>query len=109
MIRRHKYGAKKVKLDGYTFDSKAEAKRYGELKLLEKNGEIDALIVHPRYIIEINGDKICTVVLDFSYLRIGRGGWTREDVKGMDNPLSRLKRKLVEAQYGIKVEVIKGR
>ena len=31
-----KFGAKKTVVDGITFDSKAEAKRYGELKQLER-------------------------------------------------------------------------
>ena len=36
--RPHKYGAKKVECDGYKFDSMAEAKFYGELKLRECAG-----------------------------------------------------------------------
>ena len=36
-----KYGNRKVEIDGVTFDSIAEARRYQELKLLETAGEID--------------------------------------------------------------------
>jgi hypothetical protein len=40
---RSKYGARKTVIDGITFDSKKEANRYRELKLLEKAGEICCL------------------------------------------------------------------
>ena len=36
----NKYGAKKIQVDGMTFDSKAEYKRWCELKLMERAGEI---------------------------------------------------------------------
>ena len=104
--RYNKYGAKKVKLDGYTFDSKMEAKRYGELKLLEKEGTIENLEVHPLYFIAVRGIHVCKVILDFRYL-VHKITWVYEDVKGHDNALSRLKRKMVEAQLGIKVQVVK--
>lgn len=40
MNRKHKYNAKKVTIDGITFDSKAEAAYYNRLKILKKAGEI---------------------------------------------------------------------
>lgn len=40
---RNKYYAKKVTQDGHTFDSKHEAERYSELKLLERAGQIENL------------------------------------------------------------------
>lgn len=106
--RGNKYGAVKTVVDGITFDSKAEARRYQELKLLHKVGKITSLHIHPVFPIpngELEGVKghICNVELDFQYFR---DDWVFEDVKGRDNALSRLKRKLVEAFYGIKVDVI---
>jgi len=47
--RRSKYGNTKVEYDGYKFDSKAEANRYRELKLLEKAGEIFDLVLQPKF------------------------------------------------------------
>ena len=38
-----KYNAKKVIVDGITFDSKKESKRYLELKQMQENGEIHDL------------------------------------------------------------------
>lgn len=41
--KKSKYHAKKVEVNGITFDSKKEAKRYEELKLLERCGAIKDL------------------------------------------------------------------
>jgi hypothetical protein len=62
-----KYGNVKTEVDGVLFDSKAEAERYGELKLMERNGEITDLQLQVRYPIEYNGALICTYVADFVY------------------------------------------
>ena len=106
IAKANKYNATRVQVDGIWFDSKAEAKRYNELKWQEKSGFIGGLECHPSFEISHNGTEICTVELDFKY---HDHGWLEfyEDVKGRDNPLSKLKRKLVEAFYGIKVDVIK--
>lgn len=103
--RANKFNAKKVRVDGYVFDSMAEAKHYGELKIRESAGEISDLKVHPVFRIEINGIKVCSVVLDFSYLD-KNGCNVYVDVKGAKTALSSLKKKLVEASYGIDVEII---
>jgi len=102
----NKYSNKKVNLDGYTFDSKIEARRYGELKLLSGAGKIVSLEVHPEYLITHRRKDICRVILDFKYWE-SYGTQKVEDVKGVDTAISRLKRKLVEAQYGIKVDLIR--
>jgi hypothetical protein len=41
--------AQKVALDGHVFDSKKEAARYQDLKILELAGVIEDLEVHPKY------------------------------------------------------------
>lgn len=108
---RNKYGAVRTVVDGIKLDSKAEARRYGELKLLERAHEIQGLKVHPMFDIwfPVRNDKIliCKVELDFSYFDKRDNCYHYEDVKGKDNSLSKLKRKLVEAAYPIKVEIIK--
>ena len=94
-----------MQVDGIWFDSKREAARYNELKLMQSAGLIRGLSCHPKMRIEYNCQLICVVELDFYY---GDGLLEHyEDVKGKDNPLSALKRKLVEAFYGIKVEVLR--
>ena len=47
-----KYKAKKTIIDGITFDSKSEAKRYEELKLLQRGGAIQNLSLQPRFMLQ---------------------------------------------------------
>jgi len=46
-----KYGNIKITIDNITFDSKKEAEKYSELKLLQKAGEIKEFQVHPRFLL----------------------------------------------------------
>jgi hypothetical protein len=104
-----KYGNKRVEVDGITFDSQAEAKRYAELKLLEKAGQISDLKLQPRfpfyYQTGWTSELMFTYVADFSYVdNVPPHPITVvEDVKGFRTPLYRLKKKLIEAQYGIAI------
>ncbi len=96
-----KYGNVKTVIDGIAFASKKEAKRYGELKLLQHAGKIDSLTCQVPFEVRLNGEKICVYVADFRYLDLETTGYVIEDVKGMRTPVYKLKKKLVEAQYGI--------
>ncbi len=85
--RRNKYNARKVRLDGYTFDSQVEAARYGELKLLERVGKIRDLEVHPKFVLQEAFEdqwgrkwKAVTYTADFGYREDGQK--IVEDVKG---------------------------
>jgi hypothetical protein len=109
--KRNKFGAVKVKLDGHTFDSKAEAKRYGELKLLERAHKIRRLQVHPRFDIHVNGRPITRYTADFLYEDI----YSREYVEDVKSEPTAAKRdfklvcKLMKAVHGIDVQVIGGK
>ena len=104
-----KYGNRRVKLDGYLFDSQAEARRYGELVLLQRAGEIHYLRVHPSYLLHA-GFKVggkpyqpITYIADFEYLE---GCKTIvEDVKGRGvvTPVFRIKEKLFVKAFPEKV------
>ena len=101
-MKPRKYRNQPVVVDNLRFDSKAEAKRYGELTLLQKAGEISRLEVQPKYTIKIAGKLVCTYKGDFRYLDTRTSQWTLEDVKSpatAKNPTYRLKKKLVEALY----------
>ena len=104
-MAKHKYFAKAVTIDGHRFASKAEAARYQELRLLAKAGELWGLELQPRYRLTVGGLVIGTYVADFTY--VDASGRVVEDVKGMDLPLGRWKRKHFEAQYGMPVRVIR--
>ncbi len=99
-----KYNAKKTKVDGHTFDSKAEARRYGELLLMKKAGAIDGLKVHPRYTLldpfTVKGVRYRGVdyIADFEYIENGR--MIAEDVKGVATQVFRIKQKMFMKRYG---------
>ncbi len=91
-----KYHARKTTVEGIVFDSLTEAARYRELRLLMQSGEIIELKVHPKYPIEVNGQKICSYIADFTY-RDRDGRELVEDVKSPVTrklPAYRLKKKL---------------
>lgn len=100
-MKRSKYRAVATTVDGIRFASKREARRYGELRLLERAGTIKALGLQPRFHIVLNGIEICEYVADFVYEEGGKR--IVEDAKGFRTPVYRLKKKLAEAQFGIVV------
>lgn len=104
--KRNKFGAIRTTVDGITFDSKHESIRYQSLKVLRALGKIKDIELQPTYPIVINGIPICKVKLDFRYFDKDIKDIVIEDAKGKDLPMSRLKRKLVEAMYGIKVNLV---
>ena len=119
---RSKYGARKTVVDGITFDSKKEANRYRELKLLERAGEICCLrlqvpfeLIPAQY--EETGEvytkgankgkpkrgrcieKAVMYIADFVYYNSDATVRTVEDVKGMRTPDYIIKRKLFRWRY----------
>lgn len=105
----NKYGARKEIVDNITFDSKREAKRYRELKLLEKSGTISHIKVHPPYPLygwAIPGcetddwrEKVGIYEGDFEYILVETGKIVVEDVKvgATRTALYRLKVKILLA------------
>lgn len=100
-----KYRNEKVKADGYTFDSKAEHRRYEDLVLLERAKLITELGVHVRFPIVLNGRQVCVYESDFVYLDAG-GKQIVEDVKGVRTPVYVLKKRLMRAVLGIEITEI---
>ena len=101
MKYRSKYNAVKTTVDGIKFDSKAEARRYSELKLLLKAKTIADLELQPRYDFVVNGVKIGFYKADFRYKMGNR--LIIEDVKGVKTPVYNLKKKLMKAIHGIDI------
>lgn len=100
----NKYRAIRTKVDNITFDSKREAARYQELKLLRDAGEISSLVLQPKFPIQINDVKICTYIADFEYEKDGKT--VVEDSKGVLTPIYRIKKKLVKALYGVEIQEV---
>ena len=123
---RSKYGAKKVTVDGITFDSQKEARRFRELSLLEKAGKITELQRQVKYELipaqRIDGkvvERACHYVADFVYqvpvhkqyeneqghLVFADGYETVvEDTKGFKTPEYRIKKKLLLWVHGIQIK-----
>lgn len=97
----NKYKAIRTKVDGITFDSKKEAKRYSELKLLERAGQIKNLDLQPKFDLIINGFRIGFYKADFYYIENGKD--VVEDVKGVRTPIYKLKKKMIKAIYDIDI------
>lgn len=104
--RKSKFNNKVCEYNGHKFDSKKELNRYLELLILERAKEIRDLELQPRFRIEIKGKKICDYYGDFRYYDNVKKRFIVEDVKGMRTEVYRLKKKLVEAILGIKIEEI---
>lgn len=106
---RTKYGAQPTTVDGIRFDSKREAARYSELKLLEAAGEIRDLELQPRFplfVASTTGSpreliRIGEYRADFKYREKGGRGFVVEDCKGFRTALYRWKKRHVEAQYNV--------
>ena len=98
---RSKYGAKPTIVDGIRFSSQAEARRYGHLKMLERAGTIHDLELQPRFPLIVNHVKVATYVADFRYRFFGVSVPVVEDVKGVQTPVYKLKKKMLLAQDGI--------
>lgn len=120
-----KYGNKKVKLDGIAFDSKREAARYAELKLLERAGAINQLELQKEFIlipaqyenvsrdqyIKSKGKKThgklleraCKYKADFFYYDNKTGKYVCEDTKGFRTKDYIIKRKLMLYTFGIRI------
>jgi hypothetical protein len=103
--QKSKYHNKKKMIDGITFDSTKEARRYQDLMLMQKADQIAELRRQVPFRVEIRGQHICTWFADFTYFRKPYSLDARvvEDVKGVKTPEYRLKKRLVEALYSLTI------
>lgn len=90
-------------IDGVKFASRKEARRYQELRLLERAGAISELELQPKYDLTINGVKIGRYIGDFKYREGVCGKYILEDVKGIRTPIYKMKAKLVKALHGVEI------
>ena len=108
----YKYHNTPVKRNGKVFDSKHEAGRYTELKLLERAGKISGLKTQVSYLLipaqyDENHrclERSCKYVADFVYFENGQ--LVVEDAKGVKTDVYRIKRKLMLKEYGIRIKEV---
>ena len=108
-----KYGSKKTELDGIVFDSKREANRYAELKLMERAKLISNLELQvPFELIPAQKrnnrvvERACTYVADFVYYDKVKEETVVEDAKGMRTDVYKIKRKLMLQKYNIEIKEV---
>lgn len=108
----NKYKNQKIQIDRYVFDSVAEGRRYRELSLLERAGEIKELQLQPKFLLQEafkkNGKTYRKIeyIADFMYKENGK--IIVEDVKGMQTDVFKIKHKLFEKKYpDLELKIIK--
>ena len=100
-----KYHSKKVVIDGIEFDSKKEAERYMQLKLLERAKLIKDLELQKSFELQPsfkkNGKTYRKIVYiaDFYYFDNHLDKYVVEDVKGFKTKEYALKKKMFEYVY----------
>ncbi|MDD6332322.1 MAG: DUF1064 domain-containing protein [Clostridium sp.] len=117
-----KYRNVKTTLDGISFDSRKEANRYEELRILEKAGLIQNLQMQVKYVLipeqrepDTLGarggvhkgrliEKECAYIADFVYEEDGKT--VVEDTKGFRTKDYIIKRKLMLNVHGIRIKEI---
>lgn len=95
---KHKFRAIPTELDGIKFASRKEAKRYRELRLLEKSGELLFFLRQVPFHLPANVKYVCDFLCFWKDETV-----TIEDVKGIKTSLYILKKKQVEATYPVKI------
>ncbi|WP_457647639.1 DUF1064 domain-containing protein [Profundibacter sp.] len=108
----NKYSAKRTVLDGIRFDSKREAKRWAELCLLERAGEIADLRRQVPLMLEGRNGPLLTrtgrrmrLTVDFAYTDLVSGLTIYEDAKGVPTRDYEVRRAVAAAQ-GIEVKEV---
>ena len=125
-----KYNAHKVTIDGITFDSKHEAERYCQLKLLQRAGQISNLELQKEFILipaqykseerygkngkrlkdkQILVERKVSYFADFTYVEVESGQMIVEDAKSEITRTDKtyiLKRKMLRHFYGLEVQEV---
>lgn len=126
-MKQSKYGSQKVTVDGITFDSRKEYKRFCELSLLERAGEVTDLQRQVKFVLIPaqyeeyeryspktgkrlkNGRRVveheCSYIADFVY-KNKAGETVVEDTKGFRTTDYIIKRKLMLWIHGIRIQEI---
>lgn len=121
-----KYHSRKTVVDGITFDSRKEAARYQELRLLERAGLIRDLERQVKYVLipeqrepdtidyskskhgrRIRGriiERECAYIADFRYFDTEADKVIIEDTKGLKTKEYIIKRKLMLYLYNIRIK-----
>lgn len=111
-----KYLNRKIKYEGFEFDSKKEANRFKELELLERGKEIYNLQTQVKFLLipsqKVDGrvvERPTYYIADFVYHKASDDEMVVEDVKSPATrklPCYVMKRKLMLKEHGLQVQEI---
>lgn len=114
-MRVNKFFAKKTEVAGIMFDSRAEARRYGDLVLLQRAGHISGLTLQVPFELAVSvkfsgssrAKPALKYIADFVYSDTKTGKIVVEDCKGALTKEFQIKRHLMLANRGIDVRLSK--
>ncbi|ASB52578.1 DUF1064 domain-containing protein [Bacillus velezensis] len=110
-MQTNKYGARKTQVDGITFDSRAEAKYYEQLKWYKAFKQIKDFKLQPRFLLQEafkkNGKTFRKIeyIADFEVHNLD-GSIEIIDIKGVETKEFAIKRKLYERLYEMPLKVL---
>lgn len=96
--KRSKFGNRKVVIDGLTFDSEKEGRRYEALKLMVRAGEIRFLRLQEPFPLIVGEITVAHYLADFVYVR------TADDVQVIEDVKSEITRK--DKTYRLKAKIM---
>ena len=102
-MKKSKFNNIKTVIDGITFDSKREAKRYSELKILERCNIISDLKLQVSYVLipaqkgGLRNELALKYIADFTYFDNELNKQIILDVKGVKTPIYIAKRKMMKS------------
>jgi hypothetical protein len=113
LAKKGKYNAAGRRVNGVWCASEAEAVRYEQLLEMEQERIITNLRTQVSFSLNIvTGAKLATYIADFVYNRDSADAREAderiiEEVKGMETPIWKMKKRWFEAQYGERIRVIR--
>ena len=102
--KQNKHRNKPTYVDGIRFASKVEARRYCELKLLKKSGDVLWFIWQVPFVLSPDVRYYADFLVVYR-----EEGVVIEDVKGRETDVFKIKKKLMKEVHGIDIKIIKYR
>lgn len=103
----HKYNAKKVTVDGITFDSVAESIYYEEHKNVPNMRRQEKFVLLDKFLLNGKAYREVSYKPDFTFYDDEGNLIKVVDVKGMILPEFKMKAKFFAARYGVQVTIAK--
>lgn len=104
--KKSKYGNSKTEVDGIIIDSKREAKRWKELRLMLKKGIIGMLARQVEFELNPGGTHSLIYKADATYMIMETGERVVEDAKGIRTKEYLKKKSLMQKVHGIKISEV---